>query len=313
MRVITILIFVVSSTFAWGKGQLEFKKDVHDFGEIAESGGLVNHSFIFKNSGNQPVKILQVKASCGCTTPGWTADLIMPGDTGFIKAQYNPRNRPGQFRKSLQVTSNATGGNATLFIEGYVRPAKKTIAEELPVKMGGLRIKYKSLNMGRMTNEKPLEKSFDVYNDGSTPISLIDERSLLPEYISLSFVPEAIKPKQQGKLMVKYDPTRKAQLGFSSESLRFYTSEAAGDMKELFIAATIEVYFPPMTVEEKANAPRLAIDRTTHDFGRLVAGNKVETTFEVSNTGKTPLSIRDTRGNCGCTVSSLPKKELKPG
>ncbi len=295
------------------QGQLEFVEKTHDFGEVSEDGGLIDHSFVFRNTGNQPVKIMQVKASCGCTTPGWTKELIMPGDTGFVKAQYNPRNRPGQFRKSLQVTSNAVGGNETLFIEGYVRPAKKTVAEELPIKMGGFRIKYKSLNLGRMTNEKAITKSFDIYNDGEERMKILPERNLIPEYISLSFEPEVLEPGEQGQLMVKYDPAKKGNLGFYSDNIRFYTSEEPGEMKELFIAATIEEYFPPMTEEEKASAPRLAIDRTNHDFGRLTEGNTVQTTFQISNTGKKPLSIRDTRGNCGCTISSLPKKELGPG
>ncbi len=314
MRIIVaILLGVISTVQLQAQGQLEFVKTTHDFGEVEENAGLIEYSFQFKNSGDQPVKIIQVKASCGCTTPGWTKELVMPGDSGFIKAQYNPRNRPGQFRKSLQVTSNATGGNTTLFIEGYVKPAPKTVAEDLPLKMGGFRIKYKSLNLGRMTNEKPIEKSFAIHNDSDESLTLMQERGMIPDFISVSLQPESIAANEGGQLVVKYDPRKKGSLGFHTDNIRFFTSEAPGEMKELYIVATIEEYFPPMTAEEKANAPRLAIDRTNHDFGRLNEGNKVKTTFQISNTGKEPLSIRDTRGNCGCTISSLPKKELKPG
>ncbi len=313
MRLVIVLLGIICSIHLQAQGKLEFVKTTHDFGEVAENGGLIDFSFQFKNIGDQPVKIIQVKASCGCTTPGWTKDLVMPGDSGFIKAQYNPRNRPGQFKKSLQVTSNAAGSNVTLFIEGYVKPAPKTVAEELPLKMGGMRIKYKSLNLGRMTNEKPIQKSFDIHNDGEEPMSLVRERGMIPEFISLSLQPETIGPDEGGQLVITYDPKKKGSLGFHTDNIRFYTSEEPGDMKELYIVATIEEYFPPMTEEERASAPRLAIDRTNHDFGRLTEGNTAQTTFQISNTGKKPLNIRDTRGNCGCTVSSLPKKELKPG
>ncbi|XOV90909.1 MAG: DUF1573 domain-containing protein [Bacteroidota bacterium] len=313
MRFIVLLLVVIFSNHLYAQGKLEFGNTTHDFGEVAEDGGPIDYSFSFKNTGNQPVKIIQVKASCGCTTPGWTKELIMPGDTGFVKAQYNPRNRPGQFRKSLQVTSNAVGGNNTLFIEGYVKPAPRSVAEELPLKMGGLRIKYKSLNLGRMTNEKTIQKSFEVYNDGEATIELQNERGLVPEYITISLQPEELAPGSAGKLMVAFDPKKKGSLGFHSDNIRFYTSEDPGEMKELFIVSTIEEYFPPMTDAEKQNAPRLAIDKTNYDFGRLAEGNIAKTTFQISNTGNTPLNIRETRGNCGCTVSSIPKKDLKPG
>lgn len=313
MKLIIAIFTIICSLSAIAQGQLEFEKKTHDFGQVSEDGGPIDYSFQFKNTGNQPVKITQVKASCGCTTPAWTKELVMPGDSGFIKAQYNPRNRPGNFKKSLQVSSNAKNGYETLFIEGFVRPTPKTIAEELPYKTGGMRLKYKSLNLGRITNEKPIVETFDIYNDADQPIMILDERGMIPEYISLSVEPESIDPGQSGKLVVKYDPKEKGRLGFHSDNIRFYTSEAPAEMKELFIVVTIEEYFPPMTEEEKSKAPRLVIDRTNHDFGRINEGNSVETTFQITNPGKSVLNIRETRGNCGCTVSSLPKKEIKPG
>ena len=66
---------------------LIFREKVYDFGEIAESKGNADHEFVFTNSSGRPVKILNVNASCGCTTPGWTKEPILPGKTGFIKAR----------------------------------------------------------------------------------------------------------------------------------------------------------------------------------------------------------------------------------
>ncbi len=313
MKLIITLLVSIFSLSVFAQGDLTFEKKTHDFGEVSESGGLINYSFTFRNNGDQPVKIVQVKASCGCTTPDWTKDLVMPGDSGFIKAQYNPRNRPGQFKKSLQVSSNAKNGYETLFIEGFVKPAPRAVTEELPLKMGGMRVKYKSLNLGRITTEKPIVKSFDIYNDGDEPIAIQPQRGMVPGYINLSLNPESLGAGQSGELVITYDPKEKASLGFFSDNVRFFTSEAPGEMKELFIVATIEEYFPPLTEEEKSIAPKLVIDRTNHDFGRINEGNSVETTFQITNSGKKMLNIRDTRGNCGCTVSSLAKKDIGPG
>src|SRR5690554_2298404 len=54
------------------KAQLSFEKKVHDFGSIKEEGGTVAYTFEFTNTGQMPLVIHNVRASCGCTTPEWT-------------------------------------------------------------------------------------------------------------------------------------------------------------------------------------------------------------------------------------------------
>jgi hypothetical protein len=78
---------------------IEFEKTTHDFGSVPESGP-ITYEFKFTNKGKFPVTIGSVKASCGCTTPSWTKDPIMPGKSGTITAQYNTVNRPGAFTKT---------------------------------------------------------------------------------------------------------------------------------------------------------------------------------------------------------------------
>ena len=58
---------------------------VHDFGKIKQ-GVPVTHEFTFTNSGTVPLVITNVQASCGCTTPDWSKEPVMPGGKGFIKA-----------------------------------------------------------------------------------------------------------------------------------------------------------------------------------------------------------------------------------
>jgi len=65
--------------------------------------------------------ITNVAASCGCTTPDWTRDPIMPGGEGFVKATYNAAS-PGAFNKTVTVTSNIENGFVQLFIKGEVAP-----------------------------------------------------------------------------------------------------------------------------------------------------------------------------------------------
>ena len=89
----------------------------HNFGNIIE-GQIATYEFQFKNIGTEPLKLTQVKASCGCTTPKYPTTEIMPGESANIRAEYNSAGRPGPFNKNIFVNSNA--GDVTLTILGNV-------------------------------------------------------------------------------------------------------------------------------------------------------------------------------------------------
>ncbi|MBP5583729.1 MAG: DUF1573 domain-containing protein [Bacteroidales bacterium] len=50
---------------------IEFENKNYAFGQIVK-GQVVEHSYIFKNTGNIDLIIEEVDPSCGCTTPEWT-------------------------------------------------------------------------------------------------------------------------------------------------------------------------------------------------------------------------------------------------
>lgn len=61
-------------------------------------------------------------------------------------------------------------------------------------------------------------------------------------------------------------------------------------------------------------APIIKFDKKIHDFGTVTDGAIIETSFILTNTGKTDLVITDAKTTCGCTVPSWPKNTpIKPG
>ena len=115
-------LFSLGIAFAFAQGTMTFEKTTHEFGDVKETGGPISYDFKFKNTGDQPIVISNVQASCGCTTPDWTKTPVAPGQSGMIKAQYNPLGRPGHFNKSLTITSNAIEATTMLYIKGNVVP-----------------------------------------------------------------------------------------------------------------------------------------------------------------------------------------------
>jgi hypothetical protein len=90
----------------------------YNFGKI-KVGVPVTYEFSFVNSGQIPLIISTVQASCGCTIASYTKDPIEPGAKGFVKATYNAAN-VGQFTKTVTVNANTDEGVAQLTIKGEV-------------------------------------------------------------------------------------------------------------------------------------------------------------------------------------------------
>jgi hypothetical protein len=82
--------------------------DKYDFGKIPQ-GKPVYHFFDVTNKTETPLKLENVTASCGCTTPEWNKEPIAAGATDKIKVGYNAAAE-GHFEKFITVTYN---GNQT--------------------------------------------------------------------------------------------------------------------------------------------------------------------------------------------------------
>lgn len=85
--------------------KIVFAEKEHNYGTI-QKGGDGNCVFTFTNTGDEPLILSSVRASCGCTTPKWTQKPVMPGKAGEIGVRYNTNN-VGGFTKTVTITSNA--------------------------------------------------------------------------------------------------------------------------------------------------------------------------------------------------------------
>ena len=67
------------------------------------------------------------------------------------------------------------------------------------------------------------------------------------------------------------------------------------------------------TKNEDGELPVMQFSESTHDFGKIVEGEKVTYSFKFKNTGNANLLISSASGSCGCTVPTFPKEPIKPG
>jgi hypothetical protein len=96
---------------------LFLKEAKYDFGKIQQNRP-VTHVFEIVNKGKEPLKLENVQASCGCTTPEWSRDAIAPGATATIKVGYNAAAE-GPFTKNISIVYN-NNQMANIIISGTV-------------------------------------------------------------------------------------------------------------------------------------------------------------------------------------------------
>ena len=312
---VTGILFMIATVGYAQQPAMTFQTEEHDFGAVKEEGGFITHEFVFVNTGEAPLVISQVRASCGCTTPSWSKEPVAPGDTGTVVAQYNPLNRPGTFRKSVKITSNADPATRVLYIKGAVNPKPKTPVDDFPTAMGDqLRVKYQSLNMGKVLTHEPTTRAFEMYNDGTEPL-VFSSTNVTPTHITVDVEPMELLPSQKGLIKVNYDATqavKQNKLGFSTDRIRLFTNEA-DSVKDFTVMATVEEYFEPLSEKELRKAPKITFAKKTHNFGTIKQGEVAKAEFTFTNTGKGKLAIRATKANCGCTVSKSDQETLKSG
>lgn len=119
-----IFLLIVSCLTAGAQGNmatedaLQIREMSFDFGKIPQ-GKPVYHVFEITNNGKAPLKLDDVHATCGCTTPEWSKDPIAPGATARIRVGYNAAAE-GIFDKPITITYNNNQQNKVITIKGNV-------------------------------------------------------------------------------------------------------------------------------------------------------------------------------------------------
>ena len=72
----------------------------------------------------------------------------------------------------------------------------------------------------------------------------------------------------------------------------------------LAASACLRAQTPPAAGVTNAAGPKIKFDSENYDFGRILAGDPVEHTFRLTNTGDETLVLSSVKPTCGCTAVS---------
>ncbi len=308
---IAALIITILHLNAQDKAVISFENIVYDFGKIQEKKGPVSYDFMFENTGQLPLIINEVKATCGCTSPEWSRQPVIPGQNGKVQVKYDPRNRPGPFSKTVSVISNAKNRVTTLTVKGEVIPENRGLEEIYRYNIGDLNLKTIHASFGVVKQGEIKTKTIDVANITDHELEMGFQR--VPEYIKINPEPEVLKPGQEGKLYFSFNGGLVNDWDYIIDRLYLKINEQPVTDNRITVSALVQEDFSDLTPEELATAPKVHFSSKTFDFGTISNDKPAEYEFILTNKGQRNLIIRKVRASCGCTVVHPQKNTLAPG
>lgn len=104
---------------------MKFETPKHDFGNLKE-GDVVTYIYKFKNTGDAPLVITKIRASCGCTVPSnWKKEPIMPGENSEFTVRFNTRNKIHKQHKTITIYCNTKNKTERVYFTANVTPDPK--------------------------------------------------------------------------------------------------------------------------------------------------------------------------------------------
>ncbi|MCL2097848.1 MAG: DUF1573 domain-containing protein [Bacteroidales bacterium] len=288
---------------------ISFEKTTHDFGAFLQKAGPQTYRFIFTNTGNEALIIQKVTASCGCTTPAWSKEPVPAGGQGFVEATYVPSGAM-PFDKTVSVYANCKPSPIILRIKGQVVVEPPSIEQLYPETFGTLRFNVKDLSLARIAQGIVRVDSFKIVNKGDTPVKLTFSK--LPKYLSIEQIPTELKQDEKGILLVKWNTVTSKLWGLVKAPLTVALNGKTQPELNLSVSAMIIDNFDNLKSADYPNEAGIQVSNVVYNFRNVKQGTKVTADYEITNTGKKPLLIRQVSADCPCIRINAPTS-IQPG
>ena len=188
-------------------GTMKFERTKIDAGTIGEDDAPSEYIFRWRNEGDEPLVVLDVRTGCGCAAAKYDRRPVKSGEEGAITVVYHPKGHPGFFSRKISVyTQNGGGPSAVLELTGRVTPSERPV-HNYPHEMGPLRLKSNSV---RMSRERKSIETIEVFNAGDKELQLSVDTRLLPAGVTAEFVPPRLAPDSRGDIEIGFDPSKAA-------------------------------------------------------------------------------------------------------
>ena len=282
------ILAAIATLVPAGDEVISWDKTVHNFGDVSVADGPLSCTFSLTNNGQEPISILEVVSSCGCTDVKWTRGSIQAGQTGTVSATYKNEDGPMPFDKTLTAYISGVKKPVILRLRGVVHEKKKSLEELYGAeKLGNLGLKSRSINAGTLRQGLSSSETAVVANLGKKPmkVSFTD----VSDALSISIDPNPIPAGGTATLKC----TVKAVPGVYGRQVYRATPVIDGKKASapIEITAWTQENFAGWTDAQRKDAALPYFDQSTFNFGKARAGEKIAVVFHCNNRGKSAFHV----------------------
>lgn len=275
---------------------IEFNKKVHNFGKISVNDGAKHCTFEFRNTSGKPVVINNIISSCGCTEPIWPKKPIMPGEGGKVEVTYLNDQGPYPFDKTLTVYTSASTKPIILRITGLAYENERSLKEMFPASIGVLGMKKETVRGGQISQGNSKSGNFQMANISNKSVKV--EFANVSAGLQLSVEPQTIP--SGGVADVSYTIDTRAKENWGATTYRAdVLCNGAKAATPLKVECMVIDNFANLSKEQKNKGSMVLAVNSSYNFGTIAKGKPVTATFQLRNTGQSPLVLHkiDAPGN----------------
>jgi len=228
-----------------GLGQIEFKHNTCNFGEIFQ-GDTIEENFKFRNNGANSITINNVKCRCEGIISDWPRVPINPGEMGIINIKYNTTKERGTQNKLIKVSAIISKNSDPVRIDD-LRLQAEIIVPDIQVKL--IRSMYlECLSLEKKNNKENCdsivfsEYEFDV---GGIDTKYSQDRGRIVKecyfgkgYSTITYIESNLWDYLKAKFYFKHN-----HLYFAHIISQDFLSDDAADLSEFAESDPSEYYF----------------------------------------------------------------------
>ena len=271
----------------------------------------VKAEFKLKNKGFKTLRIQDVKTRCGCTTASFP-ETVGVGKDFTVSAVYDAQTL-GHFHKQVAIYSNVGKEPLVLTMQGVVVSEIKDFMGTYDFTLGDLKVDVNDIEFDDVNRgDRPLKKIhiFNNSNQVAQPVFMH-----LPSYLTAEMSPSRIAPHHSGTAVLHLDSRNLRDFGLTQTNiyLGFAPGDKVSEQKQLQVSTILLPAFRRMTEQELALAPKLRLSADSLDLGSFNGRKRIKGEIELTNTGRSPLEVRNLQMFSNGLEISLNKTKIEPG
>lgn len=247
------------------QAKIEISPSEVDYGKVW-SGEKAEKPVTIKNVGEAPLKILRVRASCGCTAAKPTKEILQPGETDILTVTYNTKKPAKTINQTVTLETNDPD-QPTVRIP--VRGEVNQLFEAAPTNM---------ISFGRISVDSVDTKEIELTNSYNEKVKL-ELQPVADNFIKVELI--EVEPGMKYKLKATTVPPLR-QGGLSSNIVLKTSLDAAPTLDYRvngFVQPPVSLYPNSIYLPDTVSKPSVRVLKFSFRSNEPVEITKLESTL----------------------------------